>query len=66
MTIQPGTVLYASDDSDASISEAREYIRQHGLTQDDVRLIRKDGSVMVVAKRDVALINRDQITKERT
>jgi len=66
VTIPPETVLYASDDSATSITDAREYIRHHGLTQDDVRLIRKDGSVMVVAKRDVALINRDQITKERT
>jgi hypothetical protein len=66
MTIHAGTVLYASDDSDVSITDAREYIRRHGLTQDDVRLLRKDGSVMVVVKRVVALINRDQITKERT
>lgn len=55
MTLPPEIVLYASDDSDASITEARDYIRRHGLTQDDVRLIRKGGSVMVVAKREVTL-----------
>ena len=55
MTIKPGTVLYASDDSQASITDAREYIRHHSLTQDDVRLIRKDWSVMVVAKREITL-----------
>lgn len=62
--IQAGTVLYASDDSSASITEAREYIKRHGLTQEDVRLIRKGESVMVIAKRDVVLINRNE--KERT
>ena len=66
MNIPNETVIYCSDDSPTSITEARDYIRQHSLTQEDVRLIRKDGSVMVVAKRGVALINRDQITKERT
>lgn len=55
MTIPLETVLYASDDSDASITEARAYIRQHSLTQDDVRLIRKAGSVMVVTKREISL-----------
>lgn len=70
--IQAGTVLYASDDSGASITEAREYIKRHGLTQEDVRLIRKGESVMVIAKRDVVLaggvmsgtVPRDE--KERT
>lgn len=55
MILPPETALYASDDSDTSIAEAREYIKRHGLTQEDVRLIRKGGSVMVVAKRDVVL-----------
>ena len=49
--IQPSTVLYASDDSDASVAEARAYIAREGLTGEDVRLIRKEGQVLVVAKR---------------
>lgn len=40
-----------TDDSQDSVSEAREYIRREGLTADDVRLIRKNGQVLVIAKR---------------
>ena len=44
-------VLYASDDSPESVKEAREYIKAQGFTADDVRLIKVDGQVRVVAKR---------------
>ena len=49
--ITEGTVLYASADHPDSVAEAREYIRYKGLTGADVRLIRKEGSVLVVARR---------------
>ena len=51
--IEPGWILYHSDDSEASLTEAREYISDHGLTAEDVRLIRKDNAIMVVAKRRI-------------
>ena len=51
--LEPGTVMYASDDSPESIAEAREYIKRMGLTADDVRLIRKGGQVLVIAKRRI-------------
>lgn len=51
--IQAATVLYASADHPDSITEAREYIKRMGLTADDVRLIRKQGSVLVIAKRNL-------------
>ena len=53
--IPSATVLYASADHPDSITEAREYIKRMGLTADDVRLIRKSGSVLVISKRDVNL-----------
>ena len=53
--IPSDTILYASADHPESIAEAREYIKRMGLTADDVRLIRKQGSVLVIAKRDVNL-----------
>lgn len=53
MAIEAQTVMYASDDSEASIAEAREYIARMGLTAEDVRLIRKDGQILVVAKREL-------------
>ncbi len=53
--IGEGHILYASADHLDSITEAREYIKRIGLTADDVRLIRKSGSVLVIAKRDINL-----------
>lgn len=50
MLLEPGHILYASDDSPESITEARAYIAEQGLTQDDVRLIRIEGQIRVVAK----------------
>lgn len=49
--ISPGFILYASNDSPESVQEAREYIKSHGMTADDVRLIKTEGQVRVVAKR---------------
>lgn len=49
--ITPGFILYASNDSPDSVQEARDYIKAQGLTADDVRLIKVDGQVRVVAKR---------------
>lgn len=49
--ILPGFVLYASDDSAESVTEARAYIAREGLTSEDVRFIRKEGQVLVVARR---------------
>lgn len=49
--IQSGFILYASSDCPESVDEARAYIARVGLTSEDVRLIRKEGQVLVVAKR---------------
>lgn len=50
----PGTVLYAcTPDDDAAVHAAREWIKRRNLTKDDATLGRKDGSVIVVAKREV-------------
>lgn len=53
MAVSQGWILYHSDDSDASLTEAREYISDQGLTAEDVKLIRKDSAIMVVAKRRI-------------
>ena len=47
------TVLYASTDCPESVTEAREYIARFGLTSDQVRLIRVDGQIRVLAKEDI-------------
>jgi len=42
-------ILYAiSADDEAAVSEARSWVRQHVITPDDARLVRRDGMVMVV------------------
>jgi preprotein translocase subunit SecA len=51
--MKSGWVLYASDDSAEAVEEAREYIRAHGLTRDDVKLVKRDGQVLVIAERKV-------------
>lgn len=51
--MKEGTVLYASDDSEAGVTDARGYIRQHGFTRADVRLVKREGQVLVIAERDV-------------
>lgn len=51
--MQANHTLYASDDSDASLAEAREYIARMQLTHDDVRLIRVEGQIRVVTKRRI-------------
>ena len=50
--IRPGTVLYASSDCTEAVEEARAYIRENGLTAELVRLIRKEGQVLVVSRED--------------
>lgn len=54
-SISEGVVIYHSDDSPESITEAREYIAKHGLTTEDVRLIRRGSEVMVISLREVYL-----------
>ena len=51
--VKSGTVMYASDDTDASLTDAREYISRMGLTKVDVKLIKKQGQILVVAIRGI-------------
>lgn len=45
-----GQVLYASDDSAQSITEAREYVKVHGYTADQVKIVKMGEQVLVVWK----------------
>ena len=53
--MKAGFVLYASDDSEEAIAEAREYVRSRGLTRDDVRMVKREGQVLVIAEREVTV-----------
>lgn len=45
------TVLFAmSPDDEISVQAARDWIKLHGITGDDARLIKKDGVVLVIDK----------------
>jgi len=48
------TTLLATDDSEAGIADARLWIRAQAFTGDDVRLIKRDGQCLVIAKRPVS------------
>ena len=45
------TVLFAmAPDDEISVQAARDWIKMHGITGDDARLIKKDGVVQVIDK----------------
>ena len=51
--VKSGMQLFASDTSDAALADAKAYIKRQGLTKDDVKLIKKNGQILVVAIREV-------------
>lgn len=51
--IKKGTVIYASTDEQASFDEAVAMIRARGYTKAQVRMIRRDGSLLVEAITDL-------------
>lgn len=56
MIIAPRTVLFcASFNDEEAINEARSYIKRFSLTPDDVKIIRRDNSITVEAKREFTL-----------
>ena len=45
------TVLFAmSPDDEISVQAARDWIKRHGITGDDARLVKRDGMVLVIDK----------------
>lgn len=46
--IAAGTVLFAGWEE----THALEYVRDNGFTRDDVRVVRKDGQILVITRRD--------------
>lgn len=45
------TVLFAmSPDDEISVQAARDWIKRHGITGDDARLVKRDGVVQVIDK----------------
>ena len=51
--IKPDTALYASDESAASVTEARDYIKRMELTKEDVKLVQREGQTLIISKREL-------------
>ena len=45
--IKAGVVVFATDDSRAGIEDARAWLKEKGLTPDQVRLYRANGQTLV-------------------
>lgn len=43
---------------DESIEMAKQYVKEQGLTSDDVKIVRDGGSILVVTKKEVRLKSR--------
>lgn len=50
-----GTAIFTTtDDPDCEgVTAAREYIMMYGYTKDDVKLVRKEGVIQVITKREI-------------
>jgi hypothetical protein len=55
MTVKTGTIVFATDASAEGVADARVWLRESGLTPQDVRLYRLDGMTLVQALRDVEM-----------
>ena len=48
-----GTLLIVRNDTPADLDYIKQFIRDRGLTQEDVSLTRRDGLLQLRAKREV-------------
>lgn len=49
----PNTALFTGTDCEEAVTEAREYIKKYGYTAEDVKLVKRDGVVQVITKREI-------------
>lgn len=52
---QAGAALFTTeDDADCEgVTAAREYIAIHGYTAEDVKIVRRDGMIQVITRKDI-------------
>lgn len=48
------TVIFAGPADDEGIQNAKDWLAAQKFTPDDVRLIKRDGQCLIIAKRDVS------------
>jgi hypothetical protein len=51
--LREGFCLFAAPLGDDMVSEARSYVAQYKLSQDDVRIVKTDSQILVVTKREI-------------
>ena len=56
--IRRRTVIFASDDSEEALADARTYLARWEYTRDDCKLIKRDGQILIIAERDIEGIKR--------
>lgn len=59
MSYKAGTVLFAGGNIPEHIEEAKKYIERMGLTRDDVKMLGSAEEILIVAKRQVTLEEKD-------
>ncbi len=47
------TALFTGADCEEAIAEARAYIKKYNYTADDVKLVKRDGVVQIITKREI-------------
>lgn len=55
MTMPPGFVPFWISDGPDAAEQAKEFCRTRGLGSSDVKIVREDGAVKVVVKRECKL-----------
>lgn len=58
MAIKAGTIVFATDASAEGVADARKWLRDTGLTPQDVRLYLLDGMTLVQALREIEIKKR--------
>ena len=58
MIVKRGVVLFASDDSADSVTDAKDYIKRFALSSELVKLIKIEDQTQVVVKKEFNLERR--------
>lgn len=56
----PNEALFTGPDDDVGQSEARAYISEHGYTNKDVKLVKRDGVIQVITIREIVWQEKNQ------
>jgi hypothetical protein len=50
--MQPGEIIFKAHDAPDTVDRARDFCKARRLGADDVRLVKKEGYIMVIVKRE--------------